>query len=298
MQITQKQLQSHLSNALTSLYFLSGDEHLLLEDARNIIIKTAKKQGFSEHQRIYCDNTHFTEALTLAFQNQDLFSTKKIIDIRNPKAKFDGKILSLIETPVKEKNSDFVVIISTEKLSPAQQKTNWYQSFKKNAVVVPIWPIESAALPQWIVERAQERFKLKIAFDAAREIAFFSEGNLLSAEQVLMKLHLLYEKTDISREQLIHVLSDQAQFTVFDLSHALARKNPKKAIRILKQLEKTGEEPVLVLWSITRDYRARNIFAGLTFAGQVDEILKGARPGNPWEALEKLILLGCGYDIA
>src|SRR5690606_17749987 len=128
MQITQKQLQSHLNNALTSLYFLSGDEHLLLEDARNSIIATAKQQGFLEHQRIYCDNTHFTEALTLAFQNQDLFSTKKIIDIRNPKAKFDEKTLSIIEFYAKQKNSDFVIIISTEKLSPAQQKTSWYQS--------------------------------------------------------------------------------------------------------------------------------------------------------------------------
>ena len=41
MQITQKQLITHLKQILSPLYLLSGDEPLLLQETRDEIIKAA-----------------------------------------------------------------------------------------------------------------------------------------------------------------------------------------------------------------------------------------------------------------
>ena len=294
MQITLKQLPTQLDK---SLYLISGDESLLVQDARDMIVASLKKKGFTEKQLIHMDSGFQSEQLTLAVNNQDLFSEKKIIDIRNSNAKFDADSLATLEKYCAEKNPDQVVIITTDKLSAAQQKSTWFQLLTKNGCFIAIWPIAIDALPQWIVDRAHHKFSVKLPIDVARNLAFFSEGNLLSAEQALTKLQLLYGTAEITRDQLITVLSDHARFNVFDLSNALAQRNAKKVIRILERLEKTGEEPVLVLWSICRELRNHQRYAALQYAAKTDEIIKGAATGDVWLSLKELSLMGCGHAI-
>ncbi|MDP1574576.1 MAG: DNA polymerase III subunit delta [Coxiellaceae bacterium] len=294
MQITLKQLSTHLDK---SLYLISSDESLLAQDTRDTLVAVFKKKGFSEKQLIHMDTGFQSEQLTLAINNQDLFSEKKLIDIRNANAKFDADSIATLEKYCLNKNSDQVIIITTDKLSAAQQKSAWFQCVNKNGYFIPIWPIAIDALPQWIVDRARDQFSLKLPIDVARNLAFFSEGNLLSAEQALTKLQLLYNGTEITREQLITVLSDHARFNVFDLSNALAQRNTKKVIRILERLEKTGEEPVLVLWSICRELRNHQRYTALQYAAKTDEIIKGAQTGDIWLSLKQLSLMGCGHAI-
>ena len=65
-------------------------------------------------------------------------------------------------------------------------------------------------------------------------------------------------------------------------------------MRILTRLEQTGEEPTLVLWAICRKLRENSASdkakKALQKAARVDEIIKGARIGNVWQALTELCL--------
>jgi len=293
MQVSLKQLDAHIKQTLLPIYLISGDEPLFIQEARESLLLAAKAKGFSEKEICHIEPGFRTETLIGLLQNQSLFSDKKIIDIRNPNAKFDSALISFFQEYVLHPYDDRIIIISTEKLTPASQKTPWFEAIKKHGGYLPVWPIQSAEFASWIMERAK-KYQLRFPIAVAQYLAHFSEGNLLSAQQAIEKLQLLYPDAEISREQLITVLSDHARFTIFDLSDALARGHTKKIIRIMNRLEQMGEEPTLVLWSICRQLRENSnsskVKKALQQAAHVDEIIKGAKTGDVWQALLELCL--------
>jgi len=299
-QITLKQLPTQLKNKLLPIYLLSGDEPLFIQEARDNIFFAAKSLGFSEKEVCHMDTSFRAETLIRSIQNQSLFSEKKIIDIRNPNAKFDASIITLFQSIFSNPSDDYLIVISTEKLTAAQQKLEWCETIKKHGVFIPIWPLQLNEFPQWIVERAK---KLNINLPAAlgNLLAGYCEGNLLAAHQALEKICVLFPATEITREQLISVISDDARFNIFDLSDAMMHGDAKKIMRIIARLEQTGEEPTLVLWAICRKLRENcnhpNIKKALQHAATVDEIIKGGKIGNAWQALLQLSLIMCGHEL-
>lgn len=295
MQISPAQLAKH--SFAQRLYLISGDEPLGVQDARDEIILAFQKQGFTEKERFHIEAGFHIEPLSRALNNHDLFGQKKIIDIRNSSAKFDKDMVTLLTTFMDNEAPNQVIIISTDKLSATQQKNLWFLQIKKQGCFIPIWPVNFDALPQWIIQRAKNKYHLEIPLDIAKHLAFFSEGNLLSADQALIKLNLQSIQTPVTKEQLISVLSDHARFNVFDLANAITKRDAKKALRILARLETTGEAPTLALWSITRELRTQKNYPALQKAARIDEMIKGAHNGDTWLALKELSLASCGYDI-
>lgn len=292
MQLPIKQLNSHLNTALSALYLISSDVPLLIQDARDTILKMAKSKGFSEKNSVHCDTLFRTEILEDFIYNDSLFCDKKILDLRNLSAQFESSITMTLQHYLSQPRNDHLVIISTNKLSSAQQKTAWFDLIKKQAVYLPIWPVSFSELPPWILDR-NKKFQTILSLDHAKFLAVFCEGNLLAIEQALEKLDLLYPNETITREQLTTVITDHARFDIFDLSDAIAKHNSKKIIRIVKRLQQTGEEPVLVLWSIARQLREQNNAQKnglLQMAAHVDEMIKGAKIGDAWQALLQLSL--------
>lgn len=299
MQLSCTQLDAHLKKSLSPFYFISGDEPLLTQETRDHIIAAAHAQGFTQRELIQVDLEFRSETLTTFIQAHDLFSEKKIMDIRNPAAKCDASCLVILEAYCDNPPSDRVIIMTTEKLTSAQQKSRWFEFFKKQAVVITVWPIQHDALPAWIIGRAK-KLNMSLSFELASTIAHYCEGNLLAAKQALEKLSLCVDNATITKEQLRDVLSDQARFHLFDLGDALKKSDIKKIIRVMTTLQKTDEEPVLVLWHITRFFRG-NIAAdkntekmkrALQHAATVDVMIKkGAQSDDIWHALLKLSLL-------
>lgn len=278
-------------------YWISGDELLLVEEMRNRIIHDAQSNGFSEIHRCYIEPGFQIHTLLSLTQNNDLFSNKKIIDIRNPQAKMDADFIAYLEAFLSNPDDNCLLIISSDKLSTAQQKTKWFELVKKKMIHKAVWPIRSNQLPQWIISRAKN-MGLTLSLPVASRLAAFTEGHLLSAQQALEKLALLYENAVIDQHQLNAVLADHAQFSIFDLSEMLfasSHQNQKKIIRIVNRLQQTGEEPALVLWAICKKLREKIAFfpsakEKLQKAAMVDEMIKGARSGDVWQAMLELCL--------
>lgn len=299
MQLSHTSLDTHLKKSLNPFYFISGDEPLLTQETRDHIIGAARAHGFTQREIIHIDSTFHIETLIAFIQNYDLFSEKKIIDIRNPAAKCDADCLTVFEAYCEKPPADRLIIMTTEKLTSAQQKSKWFEFFKKNAVVIPVWPIHHDALPAWIIERAKS-LKMTLSAELAHTLSHYCEGNLLAAQQTLEKLQLYANNAVITKEQVLAVLSDHTRFNLFDLGDALKKADAKKIIRIITRLQQTSEEPVLVLWHITRFFRdtifahknAEKMKRALQHAARVDAMIKkGVQPDDVWHALLKLSLL-------
>lgn len=331
MQLHQKQLSAHLQQPLGSIYLLSSEVPFFLSSARSAIIKAAQKQGFLDKEIFHITSGFLWENLSVAMQNRSLFSQKKLIDIRNLSAKFDTQALKILSDYFAKLNDDMMLVISTDKLTRAQQKTRWFQLIIKHGIYLPIYPISTRDLPAWILVRAKKA-NLQLTNESANCLAQLSEGNSYAAQQAIEKLSLLYPNQTITPNKILHVMTDQAHFSVFDLSNAVLSGNGEKVTRILTGLQQLSVEPTLILWALAKELRdlitmksqlemgvaihtvTANVWSSkktlvqhalshhtvsdfyhtLRCAAHVDAIIKGAKIGDARQALLSLCLLFSG----
>jgi DNA polymerase-3 subunit delta len=159
----------------------------------------------------------------------------------------------------------------------------------------------------------------------------------LAASQEIEKLRLLHGEGMINVEQLLAAVADSARYDVFGLVDCALQGDAPRVIKMLDGLRAEGEEPILILWALTRDirtlvtlsYEARGgnlsesllakhriwdkrkalIRAALqrhTYprwvqmlhrAGMIDRMVKGQAVGNPWDELVQLIMMMSGVRL-
>lgn len=222
-----------------------------------------------------------------------------------------------------------VLLIVTEKLDANAQKSAWFKAVEQAGAAIQIWPIERQQLPNWLAQRAYQH-GLKFEPEALSTLADLVEGNLLAATQALDRLALLVGDALISTQKLLHALSDQARFTIFDFVEALLLGDLKRAYRIFYSLKDEAFEPLFMLNMLTKEIR---LLAHLTYEierGQsfeqviktiylppkrqvflsrilprfshdfccslmqkamiIDQIIKGVQRGDCWQALSEFCL--------
>lgn|SRR3990167_281990 len=319
MQITQHQLDTHLKNNLSRIYLISTDTVFLAIETREKIICAAKQNFFLEHIIFHIEMGAQYEVLLNATQNQNLFSEKKIIDIRNPNAKFDEILMSELE-----KNDAFnLLIITTDQLTSAQQKTKWFSFIQKTGVYLPIFSMEKPALMQWIIDRGK-KLTLQIDQESAELLMHYTEGNVTATHQAIEKLSLLYQNEKITAEKMSLALIENTSFNAFDLSKHFLLGNTKQIIKIIANLKNTDNELPMLLWILTKDIRelimlhnnplymqkiwgfkkpffqvalkntsVNTLKKALIQASKIDQMFKGFAIGNPWENLLSLCFMLC-----
>lgn len=329
MKVNLQQLTQQLSSQLAGIYLVSGDEPILKQEAMQAIRKAAKQQGFTDRVRLQAEAGMNEDQLYTALYSPSLTAEKTLLELDcRSKAPTKG-IASLLAEYAAKPASSLLLIIDTAKLEDAQARSAWYKAVEKAGVIVTLWPITREQLPQWLMARAQ-KYKLTLKQDAAALLTDYVEGNLTAAAQTLEKIFLLKHDKPIDAEVIQTLLTDESRFTIFDLTDALISGDAARILHILDTLNLDGTEPAIVLWGITRELRlmaemASELKSGISFdelckkhriffrrtqnvrrflsqvsrakcletlnhAAAVDAILKGAAPGNSWEALQMLCL--------
>ena len=323
------QLDTALKKSLKPLYLISGDVPLLLQETRDKIRQAAELSGFLQREVFTIESGFNWEVIHQRLQTRSLFSEKTMIDLRLPK--WEEQASKVLQNYLNTPSNDLLLIISTPKLTSAQQKTKWFKAIANAGETISIWPISIRELPQWI----QQRFRtlgIQADTESIALLAEWTEGNLLATQQAIEKLELLYPNQEITRDIMSRILHDNARFTVFDLSNAILLGNAKRMTRILSHLRSEGVEPTLILWSLTREIRQliplfdqkergtpinqllqkewqsrkplinailqrqnyRNLLHYLQDAHKIDGMIKGLNTGNYWHALESLALSMAG----
>lgn len=329
MKLTLPQLEPHLAKTLASIYIVSSDDLIQKQEAISAIRKAAKKAQFEERLRLTPEAGFDWDQLYSLLYSQSLLSEKRLIEL-DFRDIGPNKVASAILKDYADKPSpDTVLLIDIGKLDDKISKSAWYKALEKAGMVIQIWPIARDQLPGWILQRAK-RYKLTLAPDAATLLADYVEGNLVAAAQALEKFYLLRATGTITSEMVQAVLSDESQFSIFDFVDNLISGNTARTLHVLQSLKENGVEPILILWGITRELRslanfatqlkqgmsfdqlcqkqrvfskrqplirrflnrftAENCWHSLSQALEIDRMIKGAHPGNAWEALEMFCL--------
>lgn len=150
--------------------------------------------------------------------------------------------------------ADTALLVITGRLEPAQRKSAWVQAIAKAGLMSYVWPLRRNELEGWTRDRAKSR-GLNLNRQAAALLADRNEGNLLALAQELEKLALLSDGQPVGLAEAQEAVADSARYAVFDLPDAVAAGDVARALKITQRLRVEGEEPVLVLWGLSRDLR-------------------------------------------
>lgn len=321
--------QLHRQTSLLPVYFISGDEVLLVEEAGDFLRALARKNGFDERQVFHVDAKFDWSLLAEISRAMSLFSDKEIIELRIPSGKINEKgkkaLLAYLENPPEDK----LLIIISGKVTGTTLNTKWAKTLAKIGAIVQAWPIPMAQFPSWIQKRLGQ-CHLQATSDAVKFIAEQTEGNLLAAKQEIEKLQLLYGEKKITGDDVMNAVTDTARYDVFHLVDQVLLGKKKQSLRILNTLKNEGIEPTIILWALTREIRslitmAHHIKKGqsidqsmskqfvwekrkpmirtalqrndlnrlenaLNQAANIDKIIKGQQKGNRWDEFETLII--------
>ncbi len=331
MRLGLDQLPAAIGRGLVAAYLVSGDEPLLVGEAADRIREAARAAGYSDRRVFFIDRSFDWDELRHESRAMSLFSDRRVFDMRLPSGKAEAGA-ALLEELASTQVPDVIFLMVTGKLDKKVAESNWVRAFERHGVWIPVWPVETAALPAWLQARAKQA-NLTVHPDAAQLIAERVEGNLLSANQELEKLKMLAGGAAISVDLVLQSVGDSARYNVFQLAEAAAAGDPGRALHILLGLKSEGIEPTLILWALSRELRglfqarerarlrsnergagwnlasnpapralARiaklSLAALLTQASQTDKVIKGLAVGDAWTFLTALTAGFAGAGLA
>ncbi|MCD6039558.1 MAG: holA [Gammaproteobacteria bacterium] len=272
MKLTYLQLTHHLTKNLMPIYFVSGDELVLVQETVDTICAAASTAGFDKQISIIAESQNdWKKWVYNNMHSLSLFENKKIIKVNLNHIKLNDTTGSLFEEHACKPLTDTLLIITAAKLDAKIEKTSWYKTIIKNGVVIPIWPIPAEQLPQWIIQRAIKK-QLQLTSEAAARLATLVEGNLLAAAQEIEKLSLLYHSDKpLDYETIETAVTDNARFDIFNLVDSALLGDGLRCLRILKNLADEGIEPTFIVWAFARELRTlaeikKQLEQGMTLA--------------------------------
>jgi DNA polymerase-3 subunit delta len=280
------QLEKSINGALAPVYFISGDETLLVQEACDTIRQAARKKGFSERERHHVDKQFEWAQLLSSANSMSLFNDKKIIELRieNGKPGTEGSkaICEYLDNP----NEDNLLIIVAPKLDSGAQRSKWVKQIEKMGYWIPIWPISAAQLPRWLGQRLQQA-GLKADSHVVELLAARIEGNLLAAHQEIEKLALLATDGWLSPELVANTVADSARYDVFGLVDKALMGDARGSVKNLNGLRSEGTEPITILWALALE--VRTLLAITQACAQGQNFQWAAKNAGVWDKRQPLV---------
>jgi DNA polymerase-3 subunit delta len=291
MRLRADQLDKHLEKQIASIYLISGDETLLVQECADSVRSHCRKQGFTERQVYHIDNSFDWQTFINEISALSLFADRKLIELRMPTGKPGDAGTKAIEYFCEQKPADIVLLILCDKLDGSAARAKWHKAVDTTGVTIPIWPVDLQQLPRWIEQRLRSR-GLSATPDAVQLLADRVQGNLLAGAQEIEKLRLYVDDkagviNTVSVETIAAVVADNARFDAFALAEDALAGRTSQCLRALAGLRGEGIEPPVILWVLTKELRTLYRCAELVTQGQsADRAIDGA---GVWERRKPLM---------
>jgi DNA polymerase-3 subunit delta len=277
VQLRAEQLDAQLSRSVAPLYVIHGDEPLLALEAADAVRAAARKQGCEEREVFNVERGFDWSELAQAGASRSLFGGRKIIELRIPTGKPGSHGAAAIAEYCARLSKENVTLVSLPRLRKDDQGARWFSALATAGVVVDIYPVDRARLPDWIgarLARQEQRASAEVLAFLADRV----EGNLLAAHQEVLKLALLLPKGELSAEQVNEAVANVARYDAYDCAAALLAGDAARYLRVLEGLRGEGESPVFIVWALGEELRAlARIQQGLAGGRAIEQLLREHR---------------------
>lgn len=264
------QLPSLLKGSLAPLWFITGEEPLLMLEAADAIRRVAREQGYTERQVYNASAVWDWSQLIDGCRSMGLFDERKLVEVRlatfRPGTKGTEALMRLAQMPLQ----DTVVVVSMPG-DWSVKKLAWYKKFTAAAQVVECQRVTAKELPHWFEQRLARQRQTADA-EALRLLSDRCEGNLLAAKQELLKLAYQHPvDTHITADMIRQAVSDVSRFDTENLLDAMMLGDAGKAARIVTSLKAEGIGIPAFSWMLAEEIRSAARVRALMDKGQPRE---------------------------
>lgn len=323
--------------ALAPVYLVTGDELLLVNEVVDALRAAAIRCGCEERESHVVERGFSWESVAASLASLSLFSAGKLIEIRLPKPTPGDEGSRQIRLLAGRPADGNTVVIVTPALTRKIAESAWATALATAGVWVETRLPALAELPRWIGQRFRtaglrcEPEGLQLLADRVEGNLLAAQQEI----DKLALVHT--PGTELTVAEIRAAVADGARFDVFQLGDAALSGDVERAVRVLEGLREEGTAAALVLWSLVREvlvlvdagvrasrdssplravqgagvwksrtdlylqalrhHKPGTLRRLLRMAGRVDQIVKGARPGEPWNALLELTLALAGRPL-
>ena len=252
--IFPEQLNQHLSQRLAKVYFLVGQDPLLLSESEDAIYKTASQQGFDEKNSIQIDSQTDWAQLIESCQSMGLFFNKQVMVLNLPE-NFTALLQKNLQEFISVLHDDILLILQIAKLAKANENQAWFvelNQYESSAILVNCQTPTAENLPRWVKNRTKA-MGLEADDEAIQQLCYSYENNLLALKQALQLLDLLYPDHKLNYNRIISVVEQSSIFTPFQWIDVLLMGKANRAKRILKGLQAEDVQPFILLRTLQRE---------------------------------------------
>lgn len=277
MEISSGQLNAQLRPPNRALYWVSGDDPLLMLEAGDAIRSFLRKQGFEQRDLFHVDKNFDWNNFFQLTSSLSLFAEKRVIELRFASAKPDEEGKKALQHFIDNPSADIAVMIIGPKLDKATTSTKWFGNLTANALLVKVWPLKREELPNWLNTRLKAA-GISASRDAVAMLADRVEGNLLAAVQDIERIKLAYADNNGTAKQLeasdiAEFVSDNSRLTSYDLIDATLLGETSRAQKILQGLRAEGVHPLPILATFTRELDSLLPMLAQKEQGQTSEVI-------------------------
>jgi len=325
------------TTALAPVYLVTGDEPLLVNEVLDILRAAAIRSGCEERESHAVERGFTWESVTTTLASRSLFSAGKLVEIRLPKASPGDEGSRQLRQLASRAADGNTVVIVTPALPRKIAESAWVTALSTAGIWVETRGPMLSDLPRWIAQRFRsaglrcDPEGLQLLADRVEGNLLAAQQEI----DKLALLHKA--GTDLTAAQIQAAVADGARFDVFQLGDAALAGDADRAVRVLEGLREEGTAAALVLWSLVREVlvlvdagvrasrgrtplqavQAAGVWKSRTdlylaamrhhkpgtlrrllrMAGRADQVVKGVRPGEAWNALLELTLALAGRPL-
>ena len=292
MKIKAENLPQNLLTNKYSIFWISGDEPLLVQESADLVRKHYRETGFEEREIYNTDSDFDFDRFNNSVNNLSLFSAKKIFELRldkttgksggSEKLMLGQKEKAAVDSFIEANNPDFALIITSLKLDKSLLSSKWVKEYDHLMGLVQVWPIDRDGLIKWLSKKLNAS-KISADREVLQLLSERVEGNLLAANQEVEKLKLLANfennsRVNLNTKTIMQVVADNSRFDAYDLVDAALIGDSTRCQKIIANLKDEGVHPLFVLNALTKELRGLNKMIDKKESGQrVNSILQTSR---------------------
>lgn len=264
-------IKNELKRGLEGVYFFYGEEDHMkqyyLHEAEKNIVGDRSSMNFVRLTADEFSPAALEEALGAAVIC-DMFSSvsdepnaaeRRLVELYEVDFKClkPSELTATVKLLREKTDSDTVVIIySTESELPSDSKTHQaiIRELSKVSKALCFSRESDAKLCSWLV-RMSAKSHVELAPDTARLILERVGHSMLVLKNELEKLisYVLSEHRErITREDVAAIVVSNKEISPFDFANALMRRDARGALYVLEDMKEHGEEPIVILSTVSR----------------------------------------------
>ncbi len=241
------ELKSKLKTNVDFAYFLLGKDFFLRTSAEKMITKRCVDSFLELNLSKFNDENYSLDAFLDALQLVPFGAEKRVVVLSEVSLNTHDqkKILEAL----KAKNNMICIIFKYEELPSSLSK------IKDECTLVDCSPLEKETLRAIIVNKFAKN-KIKIEANAVQTLIDYTNGDMTFLDQEMKKLiSFAKDAKEVSEKDVIDLVHKNVEYSVFELSNAVAEKNREKAIALLDLMIESKESPQNLLGMLLANFR-------------------------------------------